>query len=304
MLPHFPFWLEMRAIMQMFEYAGHTLTWEIHSPGEHTFIFLHGLYGARAMWPATIEGLRDLGRCVTLDLPGHYPAQVPSDYARLSQEFLIEIELEAIKHICGDGPVTIIGHSTGGLVALGVAARLSQQVRRVICIDGVVWGPLIGIIGTCQWMLRRRLSPLCRLLWWVSQRSSWLMFQAARSYVHDFRRFARNPTALRICRDWYPDYRRQSPANWAILLRMLESCDMRPLLRGVATPVLAITGANDPVVPPEQAHWLDNHLPNATLRVFQNTGHAPQIEQPDEWKGIVREWLARHPVQTDALVTG
>ncbi len=289
-------------MMQTFAYAGHSLTWEIHSPGEHTFVFLHGLYGARAMWRATIEGLRDLGRCVTLDLPGHYPAQTPPDYASLSPEFLIDIEVQAIKHICGDQPVTLIGHSTGGLVALGVAARLPQQVRRVISIGGVVWGPLIGIIGTCQWLLRQRLYPACWLLWWLSQRSPWFMFQGARSYVYDFRQFSRNPTALRICRDWYPDYRRQSPANWAILLRMLETCDMRPLLRGVATPVLAITGANDPVVPPEQAHWLDNHLPNATLRVFRHIGHVPQIEQSTEWERIVREWLARHPVVPNAPV--
>lgn len=281
--------------MDTFEYAGHTLTWEVHSPGTHTFVFLHGLYGSRSMWLAMVEHLAELGRCVTLDLPGHYPAQAPPHYRSLSQEELIDLEVQAIRHICGDQPVTLIGHSTGGLVALAVAARL-PQVRRVISVNGVVWGPLTGVLGLCQWLLRHRLFVICWVLWRISQLSPRQMLRGARFYVADFRTFTRSATALRVCNDWYRDYRQQSPANWAILLRMLENCDIRPLIRGLALPVLAITGVHDPVVPPEQSHWIDNHLPHATLRVFQNAGHAPQIEKPAEWEGIVREWLAHHPV--------
>ena len=63
--------------MNTIEQAGHTLTWEEHSPGT-TYLCP----------PSTVTRPRvdrghgcchtsaPLGRCVTLDLPGHFPAQV------------------------------------------------------------------------------------------------------------------------------------------------------------------------------------------------------------------------------------
>ncbi|MEI8167322.1 MAG: alpha/beta fold hydrolase [Chloroflexales bacterium] len=108
--------------MHTFTHAGHTLTWEEHSPGEHTLIFIHGYSANRTIWLREVRRLACLGRCVTLDLPGHYPAQPPHGYAKLTQEELLDLETRAVKAIIGAGTCTLIGHSTGGLVALGVAA--------------------------------------------------------------------------------------------------------------------------------------------------------------------------------------
>src|SRR5512139_3014391 len=103
--------------METFTHDGHTLTWEEHSPGDHTLLMLHGWSASRLWWWRLIECLRGTGRCVTLDLPGHYPAQAPPDF-RLTQEQSIDLETAAVRHICGGRPVTLIGHSTGGLVSL------------------------------------------------------------------------------------------------------------------------------------------------------------------------------------------
>ncbi len=281
--------------MNTVRYAGHTLTWEDHSQGPHTFIFLNGYSASRRSWSSLLPHFAPLGRCVTLDLPGHYPAQSPADYDRLEQGLLLDLETNAVQHICPTGSITLIGHSTGGLAALGVAARL-PQVKRVISIDGVVWGPLTGLLGFAHFLLRHHLYAVFWLLWRYTQIAPWAMMQGVSFYVWRRRAHWRNAGAWQLCRESHPWYRQQPLMDLAALLKMLEVCDVRPLACTLTQPVLALTGDHDPVVPPAQAQWLAHHLPQATLRVFENVGHAPQIEAAEQCLQVMLNWLNDHPV--------
>lgn len=282
--------------MNAIQHAGHTLTWEEHSPGEHTFIFLNGYSASRKAWRSYLPHFAPLGRCVTLDLPGHYPAQAPDDYTCLTQDLLLDLETNAIRHISPIGSITLIGHSTGGLVALGVAARLPDQVKRVISIDGVVRGPLTGLLGLAHFLLRHHLYPAFWALWRYTQIAPITMVHGVAFYTHRQRAHWRNPVIWQLCRESHPWYRQQRLMSLAALLRMLEVCDIRPLIADLPMPVLAITGDRDPVVPREQAQWLAHHLPRANLRLFDRTGHAPQIEEADTCLRLMLDWLQEHPL--------
>ena len=282
--------------MNTIQYDGHTLTWEEHSPGQHTLIFLNGYSASRRSWLQILPYFASFGRCVTLDLPGHYPAQSPDDYDCLTQDLLLDLETNAVQCICPTEPVTLIGHSTGGLVALGVASRLPEQVQRVISIDGVVWGPLTGLLGFAQFLLRNRLYPAFWVLWRYAQITPWTMVHGVSFYVHRQIDHWRNPSVWQLCRELYPWYRQQRLPNLAALLRMLETCDIRPLIQDLPIPVLALTGDHDPVVPQQQAQWLAHNLPRANLHIFGDTGHAPQIEMASDCLHIMLDWLSSHPV--------
>jgi len=281
--------------MNTIQHTGHTLTWEEHNPGDHTLIFLHGYSASRRSWSQVLPHFAPLGRCVTLDLPGHFPAQAPDDYDCLTQEQLLDLETNAVQQICPTGSITLIGHSTGGLVALGVASRLPDQVTRVISVDGVVWGPLTGLLGFAHFLLRRNLYPVFWALWRYTQLSPWAMMYGVSYYVHRQIDHYRNPLAWQLCYESHPWYRQQRLMSLAALLRMLEVCDIRPLITDLPTPVLALTGDRDPVVPREQAQWLAHNLPRANLRIFGDTGHAPQIEMADDCLRIMLDWLQAHP---------
>jgi pimeloyl-ACP methyl ester carboxylesterase len=280
--------------METFAYDGHILTWEEHSPGEHTLLMLHGWSASRRWWWGLLAPLAGMGRCVTLDLPGHYPAQAPPDF-QLTQAQLIDLETAAVRAVCGERPVTLIGHSTGGLASLGVAARLPGQVRRVICIDGVVWGPLSGALGIAQWALAWHLYPLFWASWGASQLADWTMMGGLALYVADKLAHWRNPVAWEGCRLGWPWYRRTSLFNLAVVLRLLAACDIRPLATTLPMPVLAITGDHDPLVPPEQSRWLADHLPCADLVVLEKVGHMPHLEALATLEKAITSWLAEHP---------
>ncbi len=278
--------------METISAHGHTLSWEAHSSGERTLIFIHGYSGNRAIWNREVAQLADLGRCVTLDLPGHYPAVPPANYRRLSQDMLLTLELQAIRQIVGSGRATLIGHSTGGLVALAAAALLPEHVDRVVAIAPVVWGPLGGSLGFYQRALRRGGYPLYWLNYWLTKRSfRFIQAGIGLAYSGDARAYLRNATAEALVCAWHPTYQRNRIRNFAVLLQLLETCDIRPLARQIRQPVLVISGERDTVVPPEQAHWLAAHLPAAQLLELPNAGHVLHWEAADTVEAALRAWL-------------
>lgn len=273
--------------------AGHTLTWEEHSPGAHTLLFIHGYSGNRAIWSREVRRMAPLGRCVTLDLPGHYPAQAPAGYDHLSQDALIDLEVHAIRQIVGAGTATLIGHSTGGLVALAAAAALPDQVSGVVCLAGVVWGPLSGWLGRYQRWLGRRGYPLYWLNYRLTQLSlTYIQFGIGLAYSGDPRAYRRNPIAAEIVRTWHPTYRRSAIAGFAVLLQTLATCDIRPLAPRVRCPALVIAGARDPVVPVAQSRWLAANLPDVRYLELPTAGHMVHWEAAEAVERAMVGWLS------------
>jgi pimeloyl-ACP methyl ester carboxylesterase len=285
-------------MIQSFHHAGHTLTWEAHTSGAHTLLFLHGYSANRVIWAREVARLGHLGRCVTLDLPGHAPATTSPAYRHLTVAELLDLELRAIAAIVGDGTATLIGHSTGGLIALAAAARMPAQVRRVVALAPVVWGPLTGGLGIAQRLLTLPGGYASYWLnYWLTQRSRrFIQLGIALAYSGNARAYLRNPVAAAAVRRWYPTYRQTRIRNLATLLLALRVGDLRAEAARVRCPVLVIAGTADPVVPVAQARWLAEHLANVELRALPGVGHLPQWEAAATVDAVILSWLATHPV--------
>jgi pimeloyl-ACP methyl ester carboxylesterase len=59
----------------------------------------------------------------------------------------------------------------------------------------------------------------------------------------------------------------------------------------VDRPTLIVWGRQDRIVPPICGEQYRRLLPNATLRLIDNCGHLPQLEQPDRLVALVRDFL-------------
>jgi len=64
------------------------------------------------------------------------------------------------------------------------------------------------------------------------------------------------------------------------------------LLPEIPTPTLLIWGEDDRVTPPDVAREFQHHLPNATLVMLTECGHAPMMERPDAFNAILDKFLA------------
>src|ERR687894_19527 len=93
--------------------------------------FVHGLFGQGRNWTSIAKTLADEGRRVTLvDLPnhGHSPWTETSDYLDMARMVAAECEL------FGE-PVTLVGHSMGGKVAMTLALRRPELLRALVVVD-------------------------------------------------------------------------------------------------------------------------------------------------------------------------
>jgi pimeloyl-ACP methyl ester carboxylesterase len=93
-------------------------------------VFVHGLFGQGRNWTTIAKGLADRHRVTLLDLPnhGHSPWTQRVDY--LDMAALVAAELEAFGE-----PVTLVGHSMGGKVAMQLALRRPELLRALVVVD-------------------------------------------------------------------------------------------------------------------------------------------------------------------------
>jgi pimeloyl-ACP methyl ester carboxylesterase len=94
-------------------------------------VFVHGLFGQGRNWTTIARRLAEDGHRVTLlDLPnhGHSPWTDRVDYLDMAE--LVAAELAAL----GD-PVTLVGHSMGGKVAMQLALHHPELLRALVVVD-------------------------------------------------------------------------------------------------------------------------------------------------------------------------
>jgi pimeloyl-ACP methyl ester carboxylesterase len=108
----------------------------------------------------------------------------------------VDLLAEAIRQLVGDRPVTLVGHSTGGFAALGLAANRPDMARRVVSIAGFGHGRWTGALGFCQRAVR---------LGWPGVACFKAMFSLLRLHPELFRGAMRFYTADAHALYAYPD---------------------------------------------------------------------------------------------------
>jgi 2-succinyl-6-hydroxy-2,4-cyclohexadiene-1-carboxylate synthase len=88
--------------------------------------------------------------------------------------------------------------------------------------------------------------------------------------------------------------RDNTPAGLAASLRLAGTGTQDPLwdrLGGIDVPTLVVAGALDPAYVARAERLADSIGPNATLVVIPDAGHTCQLEQPEAFTTVLRNWL-------------
>ncbi len=64
-------------------------------------------------------------------------------------------------------------------------------------------------------------------------------------------------------------------------------------LHKITAPTLILWGKDDEIVNVEQASFAKEKIPNSQLHVFEQCGHMPNFEKPDEFNKVVLEFLSK-----------
>ncbi len=283
---------------KLIQIKGHTLAAYCYNPEAvgKPVILIHGITSSIRFWDQHIlpEYLKQ-GPCYSLSLPGHYPAVAPANFKRdtISARHLADIMMEGINALVGITPVTLIGHSTGGFMAVNLAAHFPQQILRTISISGFVSGQWTGTLGTLQKAVRSG---------WLGKHLFINAYRLLRSTPQTFDRFLGfYPSEISaeakkaILGTTYKDFKDLDLKCMAEYFAAMPDIDITALLPRVTSPTLAIAGIMDEYVPSEQMRFIESGIQNSTSVYIQNANHLPFIDQPVEFQRIIAEWLQSHP---------
>jgi pimeloyl-ACP methyl ester carboxylesterase len=209
----------------------------------------------------------------------------PAVFRRLELRLDGRVELDAVSWMTEPGPwdlasvadritepVVVIGHSTGGAVALRLVTRHAPLVAGLLLVDTGAHmrghGDVDAVVAALP--------------------------SAGRAQVHAAlldRSFA---TPLDPAfRAELLDYAAAVPPEAAIeVLRSQRDTDLTPELASIGSPVTVLHGRHDPVRTVDGARELAAAIPGARLRLL-DTGHTPVHEAPDEVATEVLDLLTR-----------
>jgi len=84
-------------------------------------------------------------------------------------------------------------------------------------------------------------------------------------------------------------------------IQSLNAADTRPWLKSIAVPTLVVVGEDDIITPPAESKQLANGIPSAELRVIEQAGHFPMLEQPAVFNSALRRFLSKLRHEQSAL---
>lgn len=269
--------------------------------GDETVVCLHGLGGSALNFGMVAPMLAVERRVVLPDLLGHGGSSSPAP-----GNGAVEAQLQMIDHVIdreADGPVILMGHSMGGILAQLHALRAPHAVSRLVLID-----PPVPNVTRLPRDLR--LTAKLALL-----RTPGVGALVARTLA----RMTPEKLVARQLADATPHVRRISPdavdatvaetrervetglakdgqrAQWDAILEIVallaRPAAWRERLAGITAPTLWLQGEDDPLADPSAAAALAASRPDWTFRTRTGVGHLPQLEDPGWTFDVIDTWL-------------
>jgi len=70
-----------------------------------------------------------------------------------------------------------------------------------------------------------------------------------------------------------------------------DRIDQTETLRAFALPALILCGQEDTLCPESRHQLMHDLIPNSSLKIIENAGHLPTLEQPQETTAALTRWL-------------
>jgi 3-oxoadipate enol-lactonase len=180
------------------------------------------------------------------------------------------------------GSVALVGHSMGGMVAQEVVARRPGLVNKlVLCGTSPSFGKPDG-----DWQrefIAQRTAPLD---------AGKTMTELAEILVPQMVGPGSLPEGVKLathCMSLVP------AATYRRALEALVTFDRRANLAGIGVPTLLVAGEHDRNAPPSVMKKMAEAIPRSTYIEMKGVGHLQNLEAPDEFDGLLLNFLSLPP---------
>ena len=158
---------------------------------------------------------------------------------------------------------TILGHSMGGTVALKMALKYPERVKKV----AVVCSPIVGT--SLHTLLRLAgFDNIAKLLWAYPIIRQTILNILLHGDSADIREMISK------------DIKQATMESFFRSIDDLKNTDLRDDLINLKIPTLGIYGENDNIVSPKNAGWLQETTKSAQIMVVEKSRHFPMTDYP------------------------
>ncbi|PNY80359.1 alpha/beta fold hydrolase [Deinococcus koreensis] len=269
----------------------------VGDPARPPLIVLHGGPGLdHTEFADYLDPLADTVRLVILDMraQGRSDRDAPQETWTLAQ---MAADVSRVAAALNAERYAVLGHSYGAFVALQHAADFPGTAAATVACCGV---------GSARWLddIPAKLEGFEPVELREQVRASWADEANVRTQA-DFARLMHeqmpwhfaDPLDSRIA-DYEARVDALGPRYAPDVLRQFSvagygGIEVEDGLGTVSQPLLALAGRHDRTCPPGASAVLAQRAPAGELHVFEESGHMPFVEQPDEFLSVVRGFLRR-----------
>ncbi len=237
-------------------------------------MLLHGGLSDSREWRRQLEDLSDTFTVVAWDAPGCGSSSDPPetyrlpDYADCLAVFLEELGI-AHPHL--------LGISFGAGLALEFYRRHPETPRTLVLASAYAgWAgslPREEVEDRLERGLEQSRQPLA---------------QVAEEFIPTL--FSK-PVPAEVIRETTAIISEAHPVGMRVMLRSFAEADLRDVLPSINIPVLLLHGELDQRSPMSVARELHARIPESSLVVIPDTGHAGNLESPEAFSAEVRKFL-------------
>ncbi len=255
--------------------------------GEPVIILLHGFGASLFSWREVMHPLAELGTVIAYDRPAFGLTERPLNWEGEINPYSPDAQVEiliGLMDALNINKAILVGNSAGGTVSIQTALNYPERVEALILVDAAVY----QTGGSPRWLVLIQNTPQMDRLGPLFVRS------IAKDGNAAIERAWHNPNL--ITPEIFEGYRLPLQAeNWDIALWELNKTtshrNLEETVKDILIPVLVLSGDDDRIIPPQLSKRLAEDIPGAELVVFNDCGHLPQEECPEEFLTAIIEFI-------------
>jgi len=230
---------------------------------------IHSLGSSVHMWCEQIAALKDRYTVIACDARGHGGSSGKGEcsVATTAQD------LEAVLDHLGLAECHVVGISTGGPVAMTLAAQSPGAVKSLVLADTFA-KPVEGS--------KERVEATAEAIAYVSMEEFGTQY-AAETLLPS--------TSLDVQDELAGVIAKVNPKVYIQLMRSAVLGDFTGLLASVKAPTLVLIGESDMIAPRSESDFLVEKIPNATLAVVPAAGHLGCLDNPTAFNEAIGKFL-------------
>jgi pimeloyl-ACP methyl ester carboxylesterase len=247
-------------------------------------LLIHGNVASNLWWQPSIESWAKLkreqedpskpwqGMLIMAEWRGCGKSSGPSSQADMDFPVLANDYVELLDSL-GVQKTNVIGHSTGGMIALHAMMQAPERFRRAVLLNPV---PAKGMSVT----------PELQASFFRMSRD-----RAIVKKVLDRAIYLNNPES-----PYFESLVDQAYSThavvWAHILQKLAGVDVADKLKSVKHPTLVLHGDQDQILPDvDGSKALADLLPEGRFQLLEHQGHSCNVENPDRFVGLAHHYL-------------